>query len=81
MYQFLITILVLILGVDAFLLSQIPDLEQLVLGMQFADPVYSQGWSTYDADNWSIKYPSSVTPKKRMLAILLPLKASKTAAL
>jgi hypothetical protein len=64
MYRLLITILFLILGVDIFLLSQIPDLNQL-LGQQFADLVYTQGWPTYDAGNWSIKYPSSLTPTKK----------------
>jgi hypothetical protein len=64
MYRLLITILVLILGLDIFLLAQIPDLEQLLVGPQFADLVYTQGWPTYNADNWSIKYPSSLTPTK-----------------
>ena len=63
MYRLLITILVLMLGVDIFLLAQIPDLEQLLVGPQFAD--LSQGWPTYDAGNWSIKYPSSLTAKKK----------------
>ena len=80
MYRLLITILVLMLGVDIFLLLRIPDLDQLLLGPEFADLVYTQAWPTYDAGNWSIKYPSSLTPKKRMLAISLSLKGSKTAA-
>jgi hypothetical protein len=70
MLQFLIAILVLMLGVDIILLSQmsvsqISDLEQLVVGTQFVDPVYSQGWPTYDAGDWTIKYPSSLTPKRK----------------
>ncbi len=70
MLQFLIAILVLMLGVDIILLSQmsvsqISDLEQLVVGTQFVDPVNSQGWPTYDAGNWAIKYPSSLSPKRK----------------
>ena len=77
MYRLLITILVLMLGVDIFLLLRIPDLDQLLLGPEFADLVYTQGWPTYDADNWSIKYPSSLTPKKKNAGNLIVFEGFK----
>ena len=76
MYRLLITNLVLLLGVDIFLLLQIPDPKQL-LAPQFADLVYTQGWPTYDADNWTIKYPSSLTPKKKNAGNLIVFEGFK----